>query len=59
MSRKDLRVEEVQDLVDKGKKKGSLTYTEIMDALQDVELSTEQIDELYEALAEMGRRGCR
>ncbi|MCL4517141.1 MAG: RNA polymerase sigma factor RpoD, partial [Firmicutes bacterium] len=39
---------------DKGKKKGVLTYREIMDTLQSVELSTEQIDEIYESFAEMG-----
>ncbi len=44
----------LSDLVHKGKKKGVLTYREIMDTLQNVELSTEQIDEIYESFAEMG-----
>lgn len=38
----------------KGKKRGLLTYSEIMDSLQEIELDPEQIDHLYEALAEMG-----
>ncbi len=42
------------ELVERGKKKGALTYKEIMDALQSVELSTDQIDEVYESLGEMG-----
>ncbi|MBS3977304.1 MAG: RNA polymerase sigma factor RpoD [Syntrophomonadaceae bacterium] len=45
---------EVKDLVEKGKKKGMLTYREIMDALQGIELSPEQIDEIYELLGNMG-----
>src|SRR5690606_8360779 len=38
----------------RGKRQGSLTYREIMDALQDVELSPEQIDEIYDRLARQG-----
>ncbi|MEW6661566.1 MAG: RNA polymerase sigma factor RpoD [Bacillota bacterium] len=45
---------EVKDLVEKGKKRGMLTYREIMDALQGIELSPEQIDEIYELLGNMG-----
>jgi len=40
--------------LNKWKKRGILTYNEIMDSLQDVDLDPEQIDRIYEALTEMG-----
>jgi RNA polymerase primary sigma factor len=53
--KKDIKsIEEMKKLIDKGKKRGLLTYSEIMEALQQVELSPEQIDEIYESFAEMG-----
>ncbi|KAB2954578.1 RNA polymerase sigma factor RpoD [Heliorestis acidaminivorans] len=48
------QLQNVQDLISKGKQKGILTYQEIMDALQGVEMSTEQIDEVYEQLGNLG-----
>ena len=48
------QMESVQALIQKGKKKGTLTYSEIMDALQGVELSADQIDEVYQQLGRMG-----
>lgn len=47
-------IEGLAELIHKGKKKGALTYREIMDALQDVDLAPEQIDELYQKFASMG-----
>src|SRR5690606_4877788 len=47
-------LESINELVQRGKKRGALTYREIMDVLQDVELSPEQIDEVYERLASQG-----
>jgi len=44
----------LKDLIAFGKKNGSLTYSQIMDALQDVELSPEQIEAVYEEFAKMG-----
>ncbi|MDN5345216.1 MAG: polymerase primary sigma factor [Clostridia bacterium] len=44
----------VKELIEKGKSQGSLTYREIMDALQGIELSPEQIDDIYEQLSHMG-----
>ncbi|MBE3574106.1 MAG: RNA polymerase sigma factor RpoD [Firmicutes bacterium] len=44
----------LKELIERGKKKGNLSYREIMDALQNVDLSPEQIDGVYEALAQMG-----
>ncbi|HHX77238.1 MAG TPA: RNA polymerase sigma factor RpoD, partial [Firmicutes bacterium] len=37
-------------LMKKGKKRGMLTYKEIMNSLQEFDLSTEEIDEFYEKL---------
>lgn len=44
----------VKNLIDKGKKQGSLSYKEIMDALEEVELTEEQIDEIYDNFSQMG-----
>src|SRR5690625_2062501 len=40
--------ESIKELMEKGKRQGNLTYNEIMDALQDVDLTTDQIEEVYE-----------
>lgn len=50
----DLILEGVKELIEKGKKRGVLTYNEIMDSLQGTELTPEQIDDIYEKLANMG-----
>ncbi|WP_051531007.1 RNA polymerase sigma factor RpoD [Clostridiisalibacter paucivorans] len=47
-------IEVVKGLIDRGKKKGMLTYKEIMDTLENIELSSEQIDEIYQSLEDMG-----
>lgn len=47
-------IEGLGDLLEKGKKQGVLTYKEIMDTLQDVDLSPDQIDEVYERFANQG-----
>ncbi|MHB8158577.1 MAG: RNA polymerase sigma factor RpoD [Desulfocucumaceae bacterium] len=49
-----LKADGVRDLIEKGKKKGVLTYTEIMDILQGTDLTPEQIDEVYEKLGGLG-----
>lgn len=55
MSKKDsVSLETINDLMERGKKRGMLTYREIMDTLQDVELNPEQIDEIYESFSVMG-----
>ena len=55
MSNKEvISLENVNELIERGKKQGMLTYREIMDALQDVELSPDQIDEIYEGFTAMG-----
>jgi len=48
------QLREVADLIEHAKKKGSITYAEIMDALQDVDLTPDQIDGVYHSLAELG-----
>lgn len=48
------RIESVKELMKKGKDRGILTYQEIADHLQGIELTAEQIDEIYEQLANMG-----
>ncbi|MEL1136165.1 RNA polymerase sigma factor RpoD [Desulfitobacterium sp. THU1] len=54
MSVNQLKLDAVKELILQGKKKGSLTYREIMDALQGIELTADQIDEVYEQLGKMG-----
>ncbi|MBZ4663122.1 MAG: rpoD [Caloramator sp.] len=44
----------VKELIERGKKAGFLTYKEIMETLGDVDLSSEQIDKIYEILESMG-----
>lgn len=48
------KLESLGVLFAKGKKQGLLTYGEIMDLLQDADLDPDQIDRIYETLAEMG-----
>ncbi len=45
---------EVRDLIEKGKAKGSLSQSEIMEAFEDVEYDIEQVEKLYEVLEGMG-----
>ena len=40
-------VEELQKLVESGKEKGFLTYDEIVNGLEEVELSKEQVEDFY------------
>lgn len=49
-----LKLEKVKELIQKGKKHSALTYAEIIDALQNIELTTEQIDEVFDSLSTMG-----
>lgn len=43
-----------KDLIEKGKSKGILTYKEIMDAFEEVELEPEQIEKIYEKCENAG-----
>ncbi|HPZ05269.1 MAG: RNA polymerase sigma factor RpoD [Acetivibrionales bacterium] len=44
----------LKELLEKGKSKGMLTYKEIMDAFEEVELEPEQIEKIYETVENMG-----
>ena len=44
----------LKDLIDKGKSKGMLTYKEIIDAFEEIELEPEHIEKIYETLENMG-----
>ena len=46
--------EKLADLLDKGKKKGSLSASEMMDALEEMELESEQMDKIYDVLENLG-----
>ncbi|MBP2026380.1 RNA polymerase primary sigma factor [Acetoanaerobium pronyense] len=54
---KDIKQENklaIKNLVDKGKKEGTLTFDQISEALGDIELDKDQIENMYETLAQMG-----
>jgi len=50
----EVRLSKIKTLIEKGKSKGFLTYKEIMDMLEDVELEPEQIEKIYESFDNMG-----
>ena len=52
--RDEVKVEQVKELIEKGKKRGALTYNEIMDTLQGTELTPDQIGDIYEKISAMG-----
>lgn len=52
--RDEIKNECIRELIERGKKRGVLTYNEIMDSLQETDLSPEQMDEFYVKLANMG-----
>ena len=55
MKERDRNLKDIQNgLVETGKKRGNLTYREIMEYLQDFELSSEEIDDFYDKLANQG-----
>lgn len=47
-------IEGLGDLLEKGKKHGVLTYKEIMDTLQEVDLTPDQVEDIYESFANQG-----
>ncbi|HZK35176.1 MAG TPA: RNA polymerase sigma factor RpoD [Bacillota bacterium] len=46
--------DKIKELIEKGKAKGTLTYKEIMDMLEEIELEPDQIEKLYEKLEALG-----
>ncbi|WML35604.1 RNA polymerase sigma factor RpoD [Clostridium sp. OS1-26] len=54
MKDKSAKMQIVKKLIEKGKKTSTLTYKEIMDELDEIDLSPEQIEKIYEVLESMG-----
>lgn len=54
MKNEEMKTSYIKELVEKGKKNGMLTYKEIMDAFEEIEMDPEQIDKLYEYLETKG-----
>ena len=46
--------EKLAELIEQGKKKGSLSSTELMSVLEDMDLESEQMDKLYDVLENLG-----
>ena len=51
---KKARMEAVKKLIAKGKKDGIITYSEVIDSLEEINLDTDQIEEIYQNLEDMG-----
>ncbi len=51
---KNLQQEKIQTLLDKGKKTGIVTYKEVMDTLESLEMDKDDIDGVYDQLENMG-----
>lgn len=52
--KKNMSNDHVNELMHKGKKRGVLTYAEIMDTLQGEDLSPDEIDDMYEVFTSKG-----
>ncbi len=48
MENKEPQAKKIDDLLEQGKSKGVLTYKEVMDTLDELELDTEQIERIYD-----------
>ena len=46
--------DQVKRLIAKGKKTGTLTYKEVMDILEEIDLTSEEIDDIYQTLEDIG-----
>ena len=46
--------EKLGELIDKGKKKGKLSPSELLDVLEDLDLASEQMDKVYDVLENLG-----
>ena len=47
-------IEKVKLLIKKGKKKGNITYKEIMNSFEKVDLSPDQMEEIYQRIEDLG-----
>ncbi len=50
---KEGKATRISELLEQGKQKGILTYKEIMDALEELELDQEQVEHIYDHLEEL------
>lgn len=50
----EVKLGPLKQLIETGKSKGVLTYKEIMDMLEDVDIDPDQIDKLYDTLETLG-----
>lgn len=48
------RMDQVRELIDKAKRKGSISYREIGDYLENVDLDKNQMDDIYDSLSSIG-----
>ena len=48
METKEPKKSKIDELIDRGKAKGVLTYKEVMDALSDLDMDSDQIEKLYD-----------
>ena len=46
--------EKLADLIERGKKKGSLSSSELLDVLEGLDLGSEQMDKIYDTLENLG-----
>ena len=46
--------EKLAELIERGKKKGKLSSSELLDVLEDMELGTDQMDKIYDTLENLG-----
>jgi len=46
--------EKLSELIERGKKKGSLSSSELLDVLESMDLSTDQLDKIYDTLENLG-----
>jgi len=54
MKNGESKLSKIKELIEKGKAKGVLTYKEIMDMLEEIDLQPEQIEKVYETLESLG-----
>ena len=54
MSTTDERKTALRELIEKGKKQGFLTYMDIQNSMEYLELDSEQIDKMYEQIEKLG-----
>ena len=48
------KIQVVRELIEQARQRGRVSYTEIMDALETIDLSPDEIDNVYKQLGEMG-----